>query len=133
MTANPGEIAAGIIFISAICATPVFSVLAYREWFRRTRYELPSWRNLLGAVSIGCTFLGWLGYSCLMAISFMRYQLPDALFGVILFGIIPVLALVGACSSFAWKGKARHWAITAASLMMAVCVWFFISSASLRA
>ena len=131
MAASSSEMVAGVVFLSILAAVPVFSVLAYHEWLRHTRRELPSWRNLLGVLSISSTFLSWLGYASTIAISFSRlssYSSPEAVFGTIL-----MLTLAGMCSSFAWKGKARRWAVTAACLMMAFCAWFYFTGTSIGA
>lgn len=122
MPTNSWGIAAAIVFLTILAAVPLFSVLAYREWLRGPRYELTAWRNILGALSTGAIFFGWLGYACaiIMSLTSFRYSWGEELFGVVL-----VLTLTGFCSSFAWKGKARYRAVTAACLMMAVCVWFY--------
>ena len=48
-----------LIFVFCILAVPVLLVWACTVWTRRTRLELPHWRNGLGLASITLIFAGW--------------------------------------------------------------------------
>jgi hypothetical protein len=128
MPVYPREITVGVLFWGAAIAVPVLSIFAFREWLRYVRNELPRWRNLLGASSIGFTLLGWFGYAYIIVTSFThlsRYHLPE-----VSFGVVAVLALGAVLSAVGWKGKARRRAITAACLLTAISAYFFIATAN---
>ena len=105
---------------AAIPATPCLTIFAFRGWAKRFRNDLPSWRNVLGLISIVATFMCWLGYvTFFLLVGFTRirvnHQMPWLISEVLL------LAL-GISSAVALKSSSRA-LILFAGLLMILLFW----------
>ena len=123
MTFDPREIIVGILLCGAFIAVPALSILAFQEWRRDIRSDLPRWRNVGGGTAVCLTILGWLLYGFLLFASRAQFWHHDISGG---FGAVGILALGGASLAFAWRGKARFRAVTAGCLLTTIWASFLL-------
>lgn len=109
-----------ITIIITLIGVPVLLVLAYRGWVRRTRPNLPHWRNGLGLTALVLVALSWIWYA--LGVCGLR------LLETVLFLELSVLAVFCTALSMllalAWRGSSRLQTV-GASLLLVVGYQFF--------
>lgn len=103
--------------IATYFMVPCLTFVAHRDWAKRVRQELPSWRSYLGVGSMALTLIVWLETAYL---GFSRYaHLPPDFFSDIWMVANMFISVLGAVGSLALKGRPRLSAFAAAALMAA--------------
>lgn len=106
---------ANSLAIAAIPAAPSLTIFAFRAWAKRSRNELPSWRNILGLISMVTTFICWLGYvTFFLLVAFTRIR-PDQVHWLI--SELVTLCL-GISLAFTLKSPSRALTLFAGLLMI---------------
>jgi hypothetical protein len=101
-------------YVSVLCylAVPVFLVLAYRAWAKRTPEALSNWRSKLGLTSMLVTSADW----CCVILFIIAAKSDFRWFSSVDENWLTYLALAPALAAFlalALEGRARIWAIAA--------------------
>ncbi len=117
-----GEILSMAVQMVSLLAIPSLTVLAYRNWTRRWRSELPHWRSVLGLISILMTSLGLLAFVSLFLAVLLRINLNADY--CLVFEILTLT--LGIPSALALKGPSRP-QILSADLMMILLLWATIN------
>jgi len=110
-------------FFSAFCSLtiPILLLCAYTLWNKRSRRELPHWRNGAGLVSIALIFVSWSiqlfdWAFFLIRINWQDYPSLDWYSGSIEIYLLPLAPLL----ALAFKGLPRLQVLTAGMLVWAL-------------
>jgi hypothetical protein len=97
---------------------PGLLLLAYRNWAKHFRKDLPRWRNILGAVSISiASFNSLVLLATFLPLTHFRLHVPGELFIS-----VPLSAPVGIVLGFSLRGLPRVETILAGAITIAL--WF---------
>ena len=93
-------------------------VLSYRTWMKRSRANLPEWRNGLGLTSLVLVALSWLWYALVYALGFVGIGFASLVPAFVpLTSVAVSCALLAALLGSAWQGRSRIGAVGASVLM----------------
>lgn len=102
----------GLVMLGAI---PILTVLAYINWNKCLRRELPRWRNMIGVTSIVITLFSWAYAVGVVTMIMLDYRLGS--WATAWSDVVTAISVCGGFAALALKGTSRIQAFVAALLL----------------